>query len=146
MGLAVHPARRVLYGLAAPDWRGDHRASARVCLPCCSVLQRTVQVRAIIVETSVPMFHVYGGGCPPRRSIGPKMSPVRRKIPLGAPSGAFGTDGDEPVSLTCSARERPGTAKSACHRSINRGYGWRERGWWGGFRGWCLVCRGRHHF
>ena len=43
---------------------------------------------SIIVRTSVPAFNAYGGCCPPRRSIAPKMSPVRRKIPLGAPSGA----------------------------------------------------------
>ena len=108
------------------------------------------KLRVIIVRTSG--VNAYGGGGPPQRSIAPKMSPVRRKFPFAWGSKrylAFGTDGDVPVSLTCSARERPGTAKSACHRSINRGYGWRVRacvGGWGGFRGWCLVCRGRHHF
>ena len=40
-----------------------------------------VQVRVIIVRTSDPAFNAYGGGGPPWRSIGLKMSPVRRKFP-----------------------------------------------------------------
>ena len=72
------------------------------CYTCLTFLIN-LQVRVIIVRTSVPAFNAYGGCCPPRRSIAPKMSPVRRKIPLGAPKAAFGTDGDIPVSLTCSA-------------------------------------------
>jgi len=40
-----------------------------------------IQVRVIIVRTSDPAFNAYGGGGPPWRSIGFKMSPVRQKIP-----------------------------------------------------------------
>ena len=34
-----------------------------------------------LVRTSDPAFNAYGGGGPPWRSIGLKMSPVRRKFP-----------------------------------------------------------------
>ena len=45
-----------------------------------NTLRLRVQVRVIIVRTSDPAFNAYGGGGPPWRSIGLKMSPVRRKF------------------------------------------------------------------
>ena len=49
-----------------------------ICIVSCDLF--LIQVRGIIVRTSDPAFNAYGGGGPPWRSIGLKMSPVRRKF------------------------------------------------------------------
>ena len=92
------------------------------------------------------MFHVYGGGCPPRRSIGPKMSPVHRKILLGAPSGTwplgFGTDGDVPVSLTHLLGERAARDREERVPSINQSRVWMEGAWVVRWVPWVVSGRG----
>ena len=80
--------------------------------------EKQVQVRVIIVETSVPVFHVYGGVVPLGVPSDRKCPPSAEKSPLGLQAV---TDGDVPVSLTCSARERPGTDREERVPSINRG-------------------------
>ena len=45
--------------------------------------RNNVQVRAIIVETSGPAFHVYGGCCPLGVPSDRKCIPSAEKFPLG---------------------------------------------------------------
>ena len=88
----VRPLYALLVRGRRASWRdkvlneADEPKKQRAQAPSASA-EWHIQVRVIIVRTSGPAFNAHGGGCPPRHSIGPKMSPVRRKIPLGAPSG-----------------------------------------------------------